>query len=288
MGFRDSPTERRDSFGARLRSTDDGSGGGSAGGPFVEGVRFTENTTEADIEGSPIDRQINEGGEFVGSPRVPGSVVAGTEFTVTGTVINDCPACLITDRSFRVVVESPLLTENRVQNLGPISGPTSETRDFRIRLPAPSSPDQVMPVTIKVQRKPPSLSGWNTDASETFQVNVVTEAQQRKNRVLQFAPWVAGGAGGGLLLARNRPVKQQAIFAAAGGAAGAGGKVVAEEAIPRNVSVDVESFLLWGGVLGVAAYALDQVTELTGPEPLAPSPSEIRDRARGAAGRVRS
>lgn len=188
---------------------------------------------------------------------VPNSVVAGQQFSVSGLIhwdfwgVNNIECRAVADPSWGSV---------RRQNVGKLDH--CESKAFEIPLIAPDMPGQTVTVAMKSQNNPP-LSSWETNQTETFQIDVVSQTEKTTRAAVGFVPWVAAGGvtGFGVARATDLPTAQATV---AGVGAGAVMKLTTDQIRQANLDFSVQFPLVevvaFAALLGSGALLLNEAT----------------------------
>lgn len=185
---------------------------------------------------------------------IPGSAVAGETINISGVLgYDDTPGF---SAELRIVLEASNLSEPRTEEFDMTAG---ETEPFSFSIPAPQNPGTSVTVRLKGQVGA-FLGGWNTDDTvgpET--INIVSPGQKSRERVLDVAPWVLGGAtvGTGVGLAADEigPVPGAAI----GAGAGLSSFLITDRELLPQFSFPTTEVVATSLLLGTGAILLSQV-----------------------------
>lgn len=219
---------------------------GSGGG----GVR----SGDADVE---IDATAFNGAT-PNNVSVPGSAVAGQTIPISGVAGFDCPICTV-GREVRVVANASHLTEERVQNVGILSG-RGETAQFRFDIPAPQAPGQTVNVRLRAERNPP-LGGWEVDnTAGPYDIPIVSSTTHTVKSLSAFAPWAlgAGALGAGGAHVTDRSVVGGGV---AGAGAGVGIKLALDQISGPILEFPTVPVVATAALLGSGAILISQVTD---------------------------
>jgi len=227
------------------------------------GVRSEEiGTLAIDTEFAGVDTQTvrtdpdSYVGELFQGPHfydvnVPSQAPAGGTLTIDGTVHLDNIGVSISNRPVRVVLESPYLSDPKIQEVGELKH--CQSKPFSFEVPAPQTAGQQLAITLKAQSN--TYGAWGTGEEDgPHRVNIVSKQEYEAFRVSQYLPWALGGAAAGYAGSQFTG-GSPAGFAAAGGALGVAGQGFLGDGpvLPSLGGISGDVALLGAGALGVAA-----------------------------------
>lgn len=239
-----------DTFGVTpaTAASDGGVVGSTAADPLATNGQQAEVTIEETIFNGAVFSSVN----------VPASVKAGETINVNGVVGFDCPICVV-DRAIRVVLEASHLNEQRIDDVGKLSG-RGQTAQFSFSIPAPQEAGQEVTIRLKAERNPP-IGGWETDNTEgPFSVNIVSTSTDVVNTAVAWAPWAIGGGaiGVGGAQVTDRPLVAGGLV---GAGAGVSAKILSTELGGANIDLGfpLMPVVATAALLGAGALLLSQV-----------------------------
>lgn len=191
-------------------------------------------------------REAAFNGVILDNLSVPARAVANEVINISGVVAFDCPLCIV-GREVRVVLNASHLSEDRIVNVGALSG-RGQTAQFNFEIPAPQAQGQTITVRLKGERNPP-VGGWETDSTAgPFEIPIVTKGTAAVNEAMEWAPFAVGGGAIGVGAAHTTDRTK-----IGGGLVGVGAGVAAKLMVD---SVDVGEIFDFPTVPVVAGAAL--------------------------------